>query len=217
MFNTLAYYLGYGDVDEVQQADADQRARLENTPAADFNITTEEDGWGLVEKVLMQKRQQRRGSSGSSVRSDVNSSVAGQFSQFPPPSPPSESSWIVTPPPCFDAEIDKIVLESFEQCERENLMIEHPSIFVANLTVVHQQQPAAEVQDENSAPASQEVATTRAPGAAKRSQRRASRQVLKSKAQQKKRSCVQKPLKQKSQNRNFNKMRLIVQQPRKHY
>lgn len=53
MFNTLAYYFGYNN------AEASERLpELENTPAGDFNITelTEEEGWGLVEKVLMKRR-----------------------------------------------------------------------------------------------------------------------------------------------------------------
>lgn len=178
MFNTLAYYFGYA-TDEQNENQDPSASKLEDTPAEDFNITelTEEDGWGLVEKVLMQQRR------------NINSEA--------------------------HQEIDKLVAESFEQYERENLMIEHPSIFVPNLV---QSQHEEMIQDENEAPPTSEVvvASTRVPGSAKRSQRRASRQVLKNKAQQKKR-CVQKPLKQKSQNRNFNKMRLIVQQPRKHY
>jgi len=207
MFNTLAYYFGYGD--EGEQGEAGNNltsSQLENTPAADFNITelSEEDGWGLVEKVLMQRRNSEH-QDGKRVHHRKNLPT-------PPPSPPSENSWIVTPPPCFDAATDRSVLDSFEHCERENLMIEHPSIFVPNLN-----EHDAEMQDENAAPTTElAVSRNRVPGSAKRSQRRASRQMLKNKAQQKKR-CVQKPLKQKSENRNFNKMRLIVQQPRKHY
>jgi len=209
MFNTLAYYFGYA-TDEQNENQVPSASKLEDTPAEDFNITelTEEDGWGLVEKVLMQQRRNNN--------DDKSARLHGKnLPPSPPPSPPSECSWIVTPPPCFNAEIDKLVAESFEQYERENLMIEHPSIFVPNLV---QSQHEEMIQDENEAPPTSEVvvASTRVPGSAKRSQRRASRQVLKNKAQQKKR-CVQKPLKQKSQNRNFNKMRLIVQQPRKHY
>jgi len=205
MFNTLAYYFGYNN------AEASERLpELENTPAGDFNITelTEEEGWGLVEKVLMKRRSsQDANSHASSPLQSLSGHGGNNHLLTPPPSPPSECSWVVAPPACFDAELDDILLDS---SERENLMIEHPSIFVPNL----KQDELLEA-NENSPPpppALPVVATNIPVTSSKRSQRRATRQALK--AAQKKRS-VQKPLKQKNQNRNFNKMRLLVQQPRK--
>jgi len=100
-----------------------------------------------------------------------------------------------------------------ESCERENLMIEHPSIFVSKKK---QNAKVVTAYNENQPPQEVPVIRNRTPGSAKRSQRRASRQVLKNMTQQKKKS-VKKSLKQKCLNRNFNKMRFLVQQPRKHY
>lgn len=45
----------------------------------------------------------------------------------PPSSPPIEQSWVITPPPCFNAEV-RLPVE--ELSPMENLLIEHPSIFI---------------------------------------------------------------------------------------
>merc|ERR1719489_627263 len=139
MFNTLAYYLGYGP-------------------------TTEDNS----------KDSYYHQNAGDSRRSSIS------------------QEWELTLSPCsFTAESVSEELGSAEQHLRENLMIEHPSIFVNK---------------EFRRPHKLQRALTKT----KRSLRRASRQALKYKGHQQKREnllfCIK--IKQK----NFNKIRATIQQ-----
>ncbi|XP_078493903.1 uncharacterized protein LOC144749326 isoform X1 [Ciona intestinalis] len=120
----------------------------------------------------------------------------------PPPSPRIEHSWLITPPPCFTAEASMHVgaLNA-----RENLLIEHPSMFV---------KPAEPAEEPKNKTESRSVQRHKgAPTSLRRSHRRASRQA----------SCVISQMHRSNQikrdvarsNKAMQKMRQIVHQPRK--
>nr|CAB3267176.1 tumor protein p53-inducible nuclear protein 2 [Phallusia mammillata] len=129
----------------------------------------------------------------------------------PPPSPRLECSWFITPPPCFNADQNGSV--TTPESPRENLLIEHPSMFV--------KLPAEEV--EKSSRQENSVAVQHrhkpAPASLRRSQRKAARNAVAAlSVQQRKRHQFKHTSGDvpRRNNKTFQKMRQIVHQPRKH-
>lgn len=194
MLNTIAYYCGF--------TNATAEAPLNDQSPVEF-LTQEEDHWTIVDinKKLAANKE------------NVNEKAAQT------PTPSMECSWLVTPPPCFNAaSSEPLAVLS----DRENLLIEHPSMFVVSskvdmeesITDENTKQPT-ENSDKAVVPSkkSHQAATLR------RSQRKAARQALQQIARQQ--QIKRKQNKQRNdvtrRNKSFQKMRQIVHQPRKNY
>lgn len=191
MLNTIAYYCGFNN--------ASVEAPLNDQSPVEF-LTQEEDHWTIV---------------------DINKFAANkenvQAKTAQTPTPSMECSWLVTPPPCFNAaSSEPLAVLS----DRENFLIEHPSMFVvSSKTDIDEEDTEKKTTEGGDKP----LVVSKKPHQAatlRRSQRKAARQALQQIAHQQ--QIKRKQTKRNSndvtrRNKSFQKMRQIVHQPRKHY
>jgi len=193
MLNTIAYYCGLTNAtDNVLPKDVQQEP-------VEFLTQEEENHWTIV---------------------DINKFAANkenaseQASKIPTPS--MECSWLVTPPPCFNA-ASAAPLTALS--DRENLLIEHPSMFVVSTSKdeLVSEKSSEETTENNE---NKVVVSSKRPhqaAAMRRSQRKAARQALQQIAhQQRKQNKQHRKNDVTKRNKSFQKMRQIVHQPRKH-
>ncbi|XP_076822358.1 uncharacterized protein LOC143468823 isoform X1 [Clavelina lepadiformis] len=188
MFNTIAYCLGFS---------SNGLSPIENPDPVEFITKDADDHWTLV---------------------DIDHEDKCEVYQYPtpPPSPKLEQSWLVTPPPCFNAEDNQDSLQMLSS--RENLLIEHPSMFVC--PNVNEDDTANSQNNDTAAPTAVVHKHKGIPTTLRRSQRRAARQAASVLSQQNRRRNNQQFKHTNSDvgrrnNKGFQKMRQIVQQPRK--
>lgn len=194
MLNTIAYYCGFNNA-SVETPQNDQSP-------VEF-LTQEEDHWTIVDinKFAANKENEQ-----------------GKTAQTPTPS--MECSWLVTPPPCFNAaSSEPLTVLS----DRENFLIEHPSMFVVSSKADMDDCAGAADAKKSTENDDKPLVVSKKPhqaAALRRSQRKAARQALQQIAhqQQIKRKQTRKNSNDVTRrNKSFQKMRQIVHQPRKHY
>jgi len=193
MLNTIAYYCG---LSSSNATDAAVLPSKDGQDPVDF-ITQEEEGhWTIVD---IHKNAANKENTTEKATKKVQS-------------PSMECSWLVTPPPCFNAaSSEPLAVLS----DRENLLIEHPSMFVVSTSKDDVASP--EQTTENSE--NKTVANTKRPhhaAALRRSQRKAARQASQQIARQQRKQNKKLNDVTKRSNKTFQKMRQIVHQPRKH-
>jgi len=189
MLNTIAYYCGLTNAtDSVLSKDVQEPVEF---------LTQEEDHWTIV---------------------DINKFAANKENATEPASkaqsPSMECSWLVTPPPCFNA---ASLAPLTALSDRENLLIEHPSMFVVSTSKddIASEENSKKTTENNE---NKVVTSSKRPhqtAAVRRSQRKAARQALQQIAHQQRKQNKQRNDVTK-RNKSFQKMRQIVHQPRKH-